>query len=48
MQIFGKYEGDYLKACEKFIAERNRFYTALQQVKFLRVIPPKPTISCAK
>ena len=39
MQIFGKYEGDYLKACEKFIAERNRFYTALQQVKFLRVIP---------
>ena len=31
MQIFGKYEKDYLEACQKFIAERERFY--------MRVIP---------
>ena len=39
MQIFGKYENDYLRACEKFIQERNRFFAALQAIPFLRVIP---------
>lgn len=39
MQIFGKYEKDYEKACVKFIAERNRFYAQLQEIPYLRVIP---------
>lgn len=39
MQIFGKYENDYRRACEKFIQERNRFFAALQAIPFLRVIP---------
>lgn len=39
MQIFGKYESDYHKACKKFIAERERFFHLLQQIPFLRVIP---------
>ena len=39
MQIFGKYEKDYIHACHKFIDERNRFYSELQKVPFLRVIP---------
>lgn len=38
MQIFGKYEGDYRKACKKFIEERSRFKTRLGEVPFLRVI----------
>ena len=39
MQIFGKYEKDYLQACQEFIAERERFYQELQKISFLRVIP---------
>lgn len=39
MQIFGKYESDYKKACYKFIEERNRFYAELQKISYLRVIP---------
>lgn len=39
MQIFGKYEKDYQKACYKFIAERNRFYRLLQEIPFLHVMP---------
>lgn len=39
MQIYGKYEGDYKKGCEKFITERERFYKELQSIPFLRVIP---------
>ena len=39
MQIFGKYENDYAKACRLFIAERKRFMLMLQQVDYLRVIP---------
>ncbi len=39
MQIFGKYENDYRRACGKFIQERSRFFAALQSVPFLRVIP---------
>lgn len=39
MQIFGKYEADYKRACAKFIEERNRFFAALQHIPFLRVIP---------
>ncbi len=39
MQIFGKYESDYKRACCKFIEERARFYKELCEVDFLRVIP---------
>ena len=39
MQIFGKYESDYKKACRLFIQERERFFNRLSQVSFLRVIP---------
>lgn len=39
MQIFGKYESDYRRACEKFVAERNRFQAELQTIPYLRVIP---------
>lgn len=39
MQIFSKYEHDYYTACDKFIAERTRFYSELVQIPWLRVIP---------
>ena len=39
MQIFGKYESDYERACEKFIVERVRFFGELCKIGFLRVIP---------
>ena len=39
MQIFGKYEADYHKACVTFKQERERFYNKLKNVGFLRVIP---------
>ena len=39
MQIFGKYQKDYDRACQKFIAERERFMAPLTDIPFLRVIP---------
>lgn len=39
LQIYGKYEKDYAKACRKFIAEREIFFEELKQVSYLRVIP---------
>ena len=39
MQIFNKYEKDYKRACEKFIAEREDFEKKLKEISFLRVIP---------
>ena len=39
MQIFNKYEKDYLEACDKFIKERDTFYEELKTIPFLRVIP---------
>lgn len=39
LQIFGKYERNYYEACEKFIEERGRFFTELQTIPFIRVIP---------
>ena len=39
MQIFTKYEKDYKKACEKFIAEREDFEKKLREISFLRVMP---------
>ena len=39
MQIFGKYESDYMKACDKFRQERSIFFGELQEIPYLRVIP---------
>ena len=39
MQIFTKYEKDYKRACEKFIAEREDFERNLNTISFLRVMP---------
>lgn len=39
MQIFNKYEKDYKRACEKFIAEREDFEQKLKEISFLRVMP---------
>lgn len=39
MQIFGKYENDYKKACTKFLKERTRFLHLLQTIDYIRVIP---------
>lgn len=39
MQIFGKYSKDYIKACEDFIKERERFQQEMTKIDFIRVIP---------
>jgi histidinol-phosphate/aromatic aminotransferase/cobyric acid decarboxylase-like protein/choline kinase len=39
MQIYNKHEKDYLKACEKFVTERDSFERQLRTVPFLRVMP---------
>lgn len=39
MQIYGKYENDYRKACYKFIEERDRFFMLLQDIPYLHVMP---------
>ena len=39
MQIFTKYENDYKRACEKFIAEREDLEKKLKGISFLRVMP---------
>lgn len=39
MQIYGKYEKDYARACDKFRIERELFYNQLKEIPYLRVIP---------
>ena len=39
MQIFGKYSKNYIKACEAFIKERERFQQEMTKIDFIRVIP---------
>ena len=39
LQIFNKYDKNYIESCEKFILERARFFNDLQQIDFLRIIP---------
>ena len=39
MQIYGKYEDDYRRACQQFQDERTRFERELRSIPFLRVIP---------
>lgn len=39
MQIYGKYEKDYARACDKFREERYIFQKDLDTISFIRVIP---------
>lgn len=39
MQIYGKYEKDYKVACKKFVEERKRFFSKLQEIGYLHVMP---------
>ncbi len=39
MQIYNKYEKDYQRACEKFVAERADFEQQLRQIPFFHVMP---------
>lgn len=39
MQIFGKYQGEYTTACQKFREERAIFEKELQSIPFIRVVP---------
>lgn len=39
MQIYNKYEKDYLRACDKFVAERADFEQQLRQITFFHVMP---------
>lgn len=39
MQIYNKHEKDYLKACDKFLAERADFEKGLRTIPYLRVMP---------
>lgn len=39
MQIYGKYEKDYTRACDKFREERGIFFNELKDIPDLRVIP---------
>lgn len=39
MQILGKYESAYHRACEKFLVERARFKSELDKISFLKVFP---------
>ncbi|MDE6338528.1 MAG: aminotransferase class I/II-fold pyridoxal phosphate-dependent enzyme [Muribaculaceae bacterium] len=39
MQIYGKYEKDYARACDKFREEREIFFNELNEIPNLRVIP---------
>lgn len=46
MQIFGKYESDYLAACRKFIAERRRFEVLLREIPYMLVLPTQANYFC--
>ncbi|MBD5299156.1 MAG: aminotransferase class I/II-fold pyridoxal phosphate-dependent enzyme [Bacteroides sp.] len=39
MQIYGKYEKDYERSCDRFREEREIFGSELSEIPFLRVIP---------
>ena len=46
MQIFGKYENEYKKACRQFIAERQRFEKLLKEIPYLHLIPTQANFFC--
>lgn len=48
MQIFGKYESDYKRACQRFIDERRRFEALLNEVPYIKVLPTQANFFCIK
>lgn len=48
MQIFNKYQSDYVKACRHFIRERERFMKRLRGVAWLRVLPSQANYFCCE
>lgn len=48
MQIFNKYQSDYVKACHHFIRERERFMKRLRGVAWLRVLPSQANYFCCE
>ena len=46
MQIFGKYECDYKKACYKFISERRHFEALLREIPYVKVLPTQANFFC--
>ena len=48
MQIFGKYEKDYVQACYRFITERNRLGKLLSSIPYLRVLPTQANYFCCQ
>ena len=48
MQIFGKYEKDYILSCHRFIAERDRFGKLLRTIPYLRVLPTQANYFCCQ
>ena len=48
MQVFGKYEADYRRACHMFISERRRFEALLKEVPCLRVLPTQANFFCVE
>jgi len=48
MQVFGKYEADYRRACHMFISERRRFEALLKEVPRLRVLPTQANFFCVE
>ncbi|MCL6634235.1 MAG: aminotransferase class I/II-fold pyridoxal phosphate-dependent enzyme [Peptococcaceae bacterium] len=41
LQIIGKYQADYIRACRRICDERDRFLEKLSEISFLRVIPSR-------
>ena len=39
MQIYSKHDAEYKLACAKFVEERKKFYSELQTINYLRVMP---------
>lgn len=48
MQIYNKYQSDYIEACRRFIVERDRLFRSLQSISFLRVIPSQANFFCCE
>ena len=48
MQIFGKYEADYKRACQRFVTERRRFEALLRDIPYIKVLPTQANFFCLK
>lgn len=48
MQIFGKYQAEYVHACHRFVSERERFMKRLQAIDWLKVLPSQANYFCCE